>query len=59
MIVVTAWQLQGERPDGSHIEGDTFKTFDEVDYEISKLSMEFPENEYWYECTWGELDDQI
>ena len=57
MDIIIGCKVVGERLDGSFIEGDTFKNMMEAEFELSKLSIEFPTNEYWIEYEWGEYND--
>lgn len=50
--VISGWQLKGERPDGSEIEGDVFPTMEEGQHEAFLLLLEWPDNIYWVEAVW-------
>lgn len=54
MDIIIGYKVVGERQDGSYIEGDVFTKEYDAHYELSKLSIEFPTNEYWVEYEWGE-----
>lgn len=43
----TIYKVEGERPDGSYIDGLEFLYEQDALRECSSLSWEFPENDYW------------
>lgn len=43
------YKVEGERPDGSCVDGYWFETQEDAEREVWLLRQEFPENNYWVE----------